>query len=200
MSSPNNSPAPVDRFPADSSPFLSFEQSDGVELYSSQGKRFVVINETVDYPEAVNGQVISAMLLNCIRTDSGERHLELPENYVTLSQALNDAIGDNTSDRAKAVAHGLMREVGSGLARVALYDGLAPYNISYKNIIFSREERGAQILPPVTFCKFETSDKARVKERVIEDFRASLQRNVANTTQRGNVPGVFASFKESFDW
>lgn len=188
----------IHTIPAESTAFITFENNEGISLMSHGQKNYLVLDDYVDYPTPERGRALNELLLE---EDEGEhRLLVLPDNFATMPQVLNDAIGDNTSDRAKELTIELFRELGMSLAEVAANDRMAPESLSYRNIILSREDPGPKLLPPISFIEFSKYDDDQVKVHVIESLRKSLYRGAANSTQKRNVTAVFSGFIKGFDW
>lgn len=182
---------------AEASAFMSFTEPSGINI-SKQGEAYYLeLDDSVTYPEREPGTELHALLLQGDKKGA-TRHLELPDNFVTMTHALNDAIGDNTSEHSKKQMEELFEEVGSALGRVAMLDLKVPVDISYKNIVFSREHPGVKLLPPIRFTPFSPRNEAQAKRHTIESFQGSLRDGAANTTQLRHVDDVFSGFTRSF--
>lgn len=186
----------------ETSPYLTLSQNTGIGFKRENAKNLLLLERDVKYPDPDQGEELSKMLLPGEKGTRGGRHLELPDNYVTMAQALNDTIGDNTSAESRQQMRGLFAELGRSLGRVASRDLLVPVEFSYKNVIFSREEIGPKLLPPVEFISYEPShiNAVQAKKHVVESLYDSLQKGAANSTQRRNVVDVYAGFIKDFDW
>lgn len=186
----------------ETSPYLTLSQDAGISFKYEDGKNLILLERDVAYPEREEGKELSKLLLPGEKGRYGGQYLELPENYVTMAQALNDAIGDNASDRSKEMMRGLFMELGESLGRVARGDRQVPREFSYKNVIFSRDEIGPKLLPPVEFISFDPNqgNSAVAQQHVIDSLYASLQKGAANSTQQRNVADVFGGFIKAFGW
>lgn len=185
--------------PAESTAFLNFQDDDGIQIASCPEGIKLVLDESVPYPDNKPHQELSRLLLPQAVEDEG-RVLVLPPNFVTMTNALNDAIGDNTSRKSKDIMTDLFSEVARGLAQVAMRDGIVPVSVGYKNIIFSREAAGAKLLPPIEFVEFSPINKDQAQLHVVGSFRDSLKNGAANTTQRRHSMAVFKGFTNNFSW
>jgi len=187
--------------PASRTAFLSFENAQGIYVDSDRrsNRSYVMIDQDVEYPQPSNKQ-LDRLLLPHKEDSVGIRHLLLPENFITMPQILNDAIGDNKSDRSIEVARTAFAKVGRGLARVAMLDHEIPEDLSYKNIVFSRNGYGFRLLPPIKFVPFQIQFSEQAKSHVVKSLSGSLEEGASNTTQVGNVYAAFGPFIKNYDW
>jgi len=183
-------------------PFLSFENTNGISVYTKEARNYLVLDSDVEYPEYSKDSEINSMLLP-YKHIQRERHLELPKNFVTLPQVLNDAIGDNTSTRSLEIAKNAFASLGRNLGRIAIIEHSVPTGLSYKNVIFSRNEASGspKLLPPINFLKFdETNDREQARVHVINGLRRSVMDGASNTTQQRNILTAFGGFLKNYDW
>jgi len=76
-------------------------------------------------------------------------YLRLPENYVSMSQALNDAIGSRPHEHALDIARTLFDQLGDSLVELKTESQVIPESLHYKQVIFLRNGGGVNILPPL---------------------------------------------------
>lgn len=201
MSEKNTHPTPfTQEVPASETPFLSFADERGIYITTTPENISLTLDQDVSYPSPRLDSELNRLLLFGMVGYSGERRLLLPENFVTLPQVLNDAIGDNKSDRSMEIARRTFAEIGSSLGRVARIDRQVPRDISYKNIILSREAPGVKLLPPIEFVTFNTRESDTAKNHTVAKFRESVLKGASNTTQQRNILEVLGGFIKAYDW
>lgn len=185
--------------PAETSPFINFADAEGIQLLSGEKASYAVLDEGVAYPESSEETELGKLLLP-LREVEGKRLLELPENFATMGNALNDAISHDPSDRGIQKTRELFERVGTSLAQVALKDSVVPPYVSYKNFIFSRENGEPKLLPPIEFVKFQKDHKETAQSQVINALRKSLEEGAINTEQKRLSLNTLAGFIQKFEW
>ena len=185
--------------PERASPFLNFSTEELVPVtYDQDQERSVIRLDGVSiyYPEATGKESrLSKMLLD--RDEKGR--LLLPKNYITLGQALNDAAGSMNRNKGLGNARMLLEELGTGLREIAEVEHKVPDAISYLNVIYSREEEGAKLLPPVNFVDFDAPFLEQAKSHVSEMLWQSLEAGAANVNQQTFIVDAFGGFVKEFN-
>lgn len=187
---------------ADSSPFINFSDGteEGIHLLNDGQANYVVIDREVPYPHAdSSGLALQGLLLPEREAEGGMRALQLPDNLATMGHALNDVFGDSASERGAKMAYGLFERVGKSLAKVAIQESIVLPHLSYKNIIFSRENQDFKLLPPIEFVKFAKNDSDVAKRQVVQSFRKSLEEVASSHDQKCQSMKAFAGFLREFE-
>lgn len=186
---------------------FSLAQMHSIEhLIDSSGRQYIAYERGIPYPDAEAGHALASILLDRIASPvpapeipaDNRRWLILPDNYVTMSQALNDSIGNQSTDASQALAHDLFAELGAELAQVAQTDGLVPQHLSHRQVIFLRDSAGVKLTPPIKMIGFESADEAR--ERGLQQLWYSCIRTAVTQVQMDELTAAFKGFEELFTW
>lgn len=196
-----------ERLETQHSPFLPLPDYKGISLaWDIEARQNVfILDEKVKYPirePEQHRQLDSLLLPDVIDIGTGQRTLLIPDNYVTMGQALNDLSNAPANVDARQLGAELFREVGESLARVAAEDGLVPTQLSYLNLIFSREREEATpyLLPHIEFSEIAARDGAELQRVVASLLDSSCRQGADNAAQQELIPGWIEGFREAYRW
>lgn len=182
------------------SALITFTDPAGITVVRGNGDTHghLLIAGSVDYPQPGLDTNLDGLLLPQ-RGEGNGRRLELPVNYVTMAQAMNDAIGSSVSPESIELMRKLFVELGSSVRGLIDTGHLMPEGISYKNIIFSRDEEGPKLLPPIKFIPVESAGIETARHDVVKTLGASCMAGAANATQANNLQAVFSGFEQTLE-
>lgn len=179
-------------------PFLVLPND--AEIYTRHDSDHDINVLSADYVIEYPGKDQSPPALKSMLLDQSPKgDLILPDNYITLGQALNDSAGQVKSISGSNGSGQLFSELAHGLSNVA-QEGIIPKNIGYLNVLFSREEHGAKLLPPVEFIAFDSQDKDQARQHVLDSMWQSLEAGAATRDQLQLITETFGNFVTEFDW
>lgn len=148
-----------------------------------------------EYPTTPISPAVDAMLL--------ERHdqqtLIVPDNFITLGQALNDASGSG-GDHIGGAQKGrdILEKLAVTLAEAA-NEGFVPRELTYEKVLYSREDEAFKLLPPLDMQAFEIKRFKSVAKRHVESsLWQSLQQGAETDVQREFIVSAFGGFVERF--
>lgn len=174
-------------------------RTEGVEYcFGEEGEQILVLDSSVNYPNFDDaGPALRNILLLPKPDIDNHRAMVLPRNYITFTHALNDAIGNwtNTESKQRSIVNGLFYELGADLALVAETEGRIPKELSYKQVMFSRDDYDLKILPPVEFGK--TTDISYAKEQLVDNFWRNCSAGATNRAQKEQLPEAFKGFSDA---
>ncbi len=166
-------------------------------------QEYIRYHQGVDYPTPSSPEARD-ILLKTVSSDDTHTYLELPNNYVTMAQALNDAIGDSPTPQSQDAARELFEELGLALAQVAQTRGLVPEHLDYRQVIFIRGEPGVRLLPPLALTDMTADSEVYAspdyRMLIAMQLLTTCMNGASNTSQRGALPAAFKGFVESFRW
>lgn len=178
-------------------PFLILPTKNDVQLVhdAEHERNLLILGAEEPYPSRVGaGPALLALMLESVPERKGQ--LFLPANYVTLGQALNDAAG-HVSERGQVTARMLFEELGSGLAQLIRGEGKVPKDLSYLNVIYSREENGAKLLPPIEIIEVDDKHIDQAVGHITGTLWESLQEGASNKEQNRLLLDSFGGFVKS---
>lgn len=182
---------------------FSLAQLHGIEhLVDKSGQQYITYEKGIPYATTEAGHSLGSILLGHVveleDPADGRQWLMLPDNYVTMAQALNDAIGNRSTEASLTLAHDLFAELGAELAQIAQTDRLAPQHLGHKQVIFLRDSAGVKLVPPLRMVDFEDAEVAR--ERSLTQLWQSCARSVVTQVQMNELMIAFKGFEELFRW
>jgi len=183
---------------------FNLAQTPGVEhlIDSETGYQYLQIDESVVYPNADDTFTLQDVLLerspDFSNGDGNKTYLLLPDNYATMAQALNDAIGQSATNTSREVVYDLFGELGSVLGRVAQHDQLVPQSLDYRRVLFLRDVIGVKLLPPLAMERF--MDKEVAQRKVIASLWRTCVQGASNAPQKNQLPQAFRGFVIGFTW
>lgn len=189
------------------SPFLPLPDYKGIGLaWDIEARKNILILESfVKYPARDperHRQLDELLLKEAADSTPEQRKLVIPDNFVTMGQALNDLANAPANVDAQTIGNELFKEVGESLAEVAKTDGLVPTQISYQNFIFSRERNEATpyLLPHIEFSEIAERESVDLQRAVVGLLDSSCHQGADNASQQELVPGWVEAFKEAYRW
>lgn len=181
---------------------FSLAQKDLFEhlIDPESGRQYLALCEGIEYPDS--GEIESAdVILPTRTTEQGRSLLLLPEDFVTMAQALNDTIGDYSSN-SLFMARGLFEKLGDELSIIVNFDGVVPENIHYRQIVMAKEEQGlgVKILPPLKFQPKSDAVHSEMdaKTLITQQLFQSCYYGAANKAQKDALPIAFRGFIDAF--
>lgn len=181
------------------SPFLVLPEGVSVSTFHDEGADRTVIqyDEPQSYPDFDNSSsALRSMLLK--KSDVGDDSYVMPRNYITLGQALNDAAGGVGVERGEEASRLLLGELGKGLGSL-VREGFVPRDLNYLNVVFSRYDSGAKLMPPLELIDFDPHEKSDAREYVISSLLASLQEGATGPEQERLLSKTYGDFVKGFD-
>lgn len=173
----------------------------GVEhvVHDRSGRQYIRFVPGVPYPDADSPAKGGILLPEVTEMDS-LTYLELPDNYVTFAQALNDSIGHDPTPETSAVARSLFELLGRSLSELALADRVIPEILDYRLVLIDRQQNGIRLLPPLIFedLDFDQADRSNRKMMLSMQLFASCDQAAGNIDQKRALPAAFKGFTETF--
>jgi hypothetical protein len=165
----------------------------------SRGDEFCMLTQPdVDYPVNVSNQQLSDLLLKTYVLPDGSKEIILPENFIALSELLDEAARGKMGDDMKGTTRSLLKIAAKDLGELAESTSLVPVNIGHQHIIFSGEGT-TKLLPPMSFVKFGAGYSEQARKHIVQSFDESLAELSRGLAQKQQLYGLFGAFVAELD-
>lgn len=169
--------------------------STGIEhVIAKNQAEYLLISPDVPYP--LNPpDPLSALLLPEVAKNEDHRVLELPEDYISLGNALNEALSQ-ASERGQQFLEQVFSTMGHMLRRSILSGQGTPESLSYEQVLLDRESFGVKLLPPIVVVS-ERNVLSTAVQNMIGGFKESIQQGAPNEVRARQALGFTAVLEEA---